>query len=274
VNAIDPRLRQRRIAVRRAEGRRRLRVLLVVIAVLALGTGAYAVTQSRLLDLETVVVTGIPAGEQGPVREASALSTGTPMIELDLEQAASRVTALSWVASASVERAWPDTVRITVQRRSPVAAMPTATGDWILVDAEGVATEQVVEVSPALPVLGTIASGSLGSVQEDALPLLPLVAVLPDDLRPWIETLRLRDGATTDSLELDLVGSAVADLGDGRFLPEKLEALRAELSLVDLTCVVEFDVRVADFPTVRRDPDCEARRAATDSADGDGPVES
>ena len=130
MNAIDPRLRQRRIAVRRAEGRRRLRVLLVVIAVLALGTGAYAVTQSRLLDLETVAVTGIPAGEQGPVREASALSTGTPMIELDLEQAASRrvdheqrraaqtaAAALAALAARGVAAVLPGALRLN---RAPV----------------------------------------------------------------------------------------------------------------------------------------------------------
>jgi len=264
VSAIDPRLRQRRIAVRRAEGRRRLRILAVVVAVVAVGTAAYAVTQSSLLDLDTVTVTGATGAEADMVREASGLATGTAMIELDLDAAEAAVTALPWVLTATVDREWPGSVSVEVVSRTPVAVMATGDGAWMLIDTDGVATQQVPVAPLDLPVIGMVATGDAGDTQTEALALLPLVAILPDDLRPWIETLRLRDDGASEGLELDLVGSAVADLGDGRFLAEKLEALRAELAFVDLTCVVEFDVRVADIATVRRDPACEAGRMGAD----------
>ena len=82
--------------------------------------------------------------------------------------------------------------------------------------------------------------------------------LLSGDLEPWIETIGLRSDGGAGSLEIDLVGSAVADLGDATFLPEKLDALRALLASVDLTCVAEFDIRVADIATAKRDAACEA----------------
>ena len=56
---IDPRLRKRRIAVRRAEGRRRLRVLGAIVLVAGIGVACWFATQSRLLDLAHVEIAGV-----------------------------------------------------------------------------------------------------------------------------------------------------------------------------------------------------------------------
>jgi len=266
VSAIDPRLRQRRIAVRRAEGRRRLRVVMTVILVLLAGTGAYAATQSPLLDLDTVDVSGAFGSEAEAVRDAAGLVPGTPMIELDLDTAVEAVVGLPWVAGATIDRNWPGSVAIDVERRIAVAVLPTGDGGSVLIDAEAVAIEQVSVAPATLPVIAVVAAGELGDVQTQVLPLLPLVEVIPDDLRPWIETLGIRNDGGAGGLEINLVGSAVADLGDGRFLPEKLEALRSMLTFADRRCVVEYDLRVADIVNVRRDEACEVARTAADEA--------
>lgn len=266
VSAIDPRLRQRRIAVRRAEGRRRLRVVMTVILVLLVGTGAYAATQSPLLDLDAVEVSGVLGSEADAVRDAAGLANGTPMTELDLDAALGSVMALPWVATATIDRNWPGTVAIDVERRVAVAVLPTGDGASILIDAEGVAIERVSTAPVSLPVIAVVAAGDLGDVQTQALPLVPLVQAIPDDVRPWIETLGIRNEGGAGRLEIDLVGSAVADLGDGRFLAEKLEALRSLLTFADRACVIEYDLRVADIVNVRRDDACEAARAATGGA--------
>ncbi|MBV8559692.1 MAG: hypothetical protein JO050_02895, partial [Acidimicrobiia bacterium] len=51
---IDPRFRQRRIEVRRLEGRRRLRVLLVLAGFFFAALLAWAVTRSPFLDVDHV----------------------------------------------------------------------------------------------------------------------------------------------------------------------------------------------------------------------------
>jgi cell division septal protein FtsQ len=255
VSAIDPRLRQRRIAIRRAQGRRRLRIVLAVLGISIAVAGGYALTQSPLLDLDEIGVAGVFGSEADAVRRAAELQTGTPMIELDLPAATHSVEALPWVRSAKVERNWPAGVTIEVIRRTPIAALPVGDGTSVLVDADGVAIERVDDVSVGLFTIAIAAVGELGDVQTQALPLLELVQIIPADLELWIETVGLRPG--DGGLEIDLVGSAVVDLGDTRSLPEKLEALRAMLASVDLACVAEFDLRVADIPLAKRDAACE-----------------
>ncbi len=249
VSVIDPRLRQRRIAVRRAEGRRRLRIVMILLAASIGVAGGYALTQSPLLDLDEVSVVGAFGSEADDVRTAAGLQMGTPMIELDLDAAIGSVKALPWVHTVTVERSWPGGVSID--------------GSSVLIDVDGVAIDNVEQVPAGLSTITIVAVGELGDVQTQALPLLELVQVIPADLDVWIETVGIRSG--DGGLEIDLVGSAVADLGDSRSLPEKLDALRAMLASVDLACVAEFDLRVADIPLAKRDAACEQGVTGTPS---------
>lgn len=258
VSAIDPRLRQRRIAVRRAQGRRRLRLLLVAFACAVAGAAVYAATQSSLLDLDSVDVAGAVGPRADEVRAAAGLETGAPMIELDLDAASAAVTALPWVSTASVERSWPGTVSIEVEPRVAAAALPARDGSTVLIDAEGVAIASVDRAPADLTTITIVAVGELGDVQTQAIPLLTLAAAIPGDLDPWVESIGVRSDGGAGHLEIDLVGSAVANLGDTMFLTEKLEALRALLAGVDHACVTEYDLRVPDIPTTRRDPLCDA----------------
>jgi hypothetical protein len=61
---------------------------------------------------------------------------------------------------------------------------------------------------------------------------------------------------------LVLVGNATADLGPAEDLDDKLDAVRAVLSGVELECLATIDARVPDHPTVTRDPICEATLGA------------
>ena len=125
---MDPRLRQRRIEVRRQEGRRRLRRLLIALGVLAMLTLLWALTYSSLVDVDHVVVSGAAHTTEADVRAAAAIGQGQPMAYLDTRAAAHRIEALPWVASASVRRDLPGTVRIDVVERVPVVATPVERG--------------------------------------------------------------------------------------------------------------------------------------------------
>lgn len=261
---IDPRLRQRRIAVRRAQGRRRLRVLVGIVVFLALAGGAYALSRSSVFDLDTVTVDGALGAEAQQVVEASGLVVGTPMLDLDVDAAAAAVTGLPWVETATVERSWPGTVDIMVSRRIGVALLPTGDGGAVVIDDEGVAiSRSATSAVGTLPVITLGPSGDLGDVQTLALPALTLIEAMPVDLVPWVETYGISyEGAGTPSLTLDLIGDAVAELGDDRQLSAKLDTVRSVLAQVDLTCLSVIDARLSGDSGVARDEACEAARAS------------
>ncbi len=135
--AIDPRLRQRRIEVRREEGRRRLRRLLIAVGVLAALALVWAFTYSSFLDVDHVVVSGQAHTTEAEVRGAANIGRGEPMVYLDAAGAARRVEALPWVASASVHRSYPGTVHVDVVERVPAVAEPLQAGGFRLIDGEG-----------------------------------------------------------------------------------------------------------------------------------------
>ena len=108
---MDPRIRRRRVEVRREEGRRRFRVLLGVTAVVAAGCVGWAANGSALLDLDRIVVVDAVHTAPDDARFASGLRRGEPLSGVDQAAAARAVETLPWVADAVVVRA--------VARRGP-----------------------------------------------------------------------------------------------------------------------------------------------------------
>src|SRR5690606_28763699 len=84
---IDPRLRARRTAVRRDEGRRRLRRLVGLVAVCAILAGGYLITRSPLLDVDQVRVEGAHRTGAEQLLDATGLRTGEPMTDIDIGSA-------------------------------------------------------------------------------------------------------------------------------------------------------------------------------------------
>src|SRR5205807_544626 len=138
------RIRDRRIAVRRDEGRRRLRLLLAVLTLSAAILLGWAATRSPLLNVDHVRLVGAQHTDLEQVLAATGLRRGAAMIDLDESHLAAKVAGLPWVAAARVHRSWPGSVTIAVTERAPVAAVPAAAGGWALVDDTG----RVLAVDP------------------------------------------------------------------------------------------------------------------------------
>ena len=258
---IDPRIRARRVAVRRAEGRRRLRFLLGAAGLVALAVGAWGLTRTPLLDLDHVSYEGVPAADAPEIEATAELETGTAMFDLDLGAVERELAALAWVESASATRAWPGTVSVVVEPRVAVAVIGPLTGPGFLADDDGVLIRPA-SPDPALPRVAVAPTVGLGEIQLDALPGIGVAVALPDDLRPWVEAVTVEGGADEPvHLGLDLVGSADVALGSGDFIDDKLAAVRAVLDRVELTCLDMIDVVVADSPVTTRDDECEGGTA-------------
>lgn len=227
---MDTRIRARRIAVVREEGRRRLRVLFGVAAVVSLGGVAAALSRSPLLDVDHVRVLGAERTAPAAVVRAGGLADQPLMVSVDTGAVSRRVEALPWVLDARAERRWPGTVRIEVTEREPAAVVPVDGGRrWALVDATGQVLAVEGERPPGLPALGGVSvpgppGRRLGPAARAAL---QVVTSLPATLAARVADV----AATPTGVELALTGpGAVVRLGEATELPAKLAALTALLA--------------------------------------------
>lgn len=256
--AVDPRMKARRVAVLRAQGRRRLHILTTLAAVALVAGLGFGISRTPLMDVDRISVKGGGA-RAAEILESSGFSTGMPMLSLDLGAAERSVASLPWVRSARVWRDWPGTVRITVEPRVPVAEVPAAGGRTVLIDAHGYAVDWAPEVAEpgGLARVDVPFSGQLGDIHTAADGPLAVVAAMPDDLRTWVGAVTLDPGS--GQLGLQLVGGATVMLGEQNLLDDKISAVRAVLAGTDLDCITEIDVVMPDLTTVTRHQPCRPR---------------
>jgi cell division protein FtsQ len=251
---IDPRIAARRIAVKRDEGRRRLRRLAWVGGAAALVAGAVLLTRTPLFDVDEVRVAGADHIGADVVREAAAAAgagRGDLLVDVRLDEVADAIEELPAVAEASVERDWPGTVTIEVVERVPVAVVP-AGASLAVVAADGVVVD-VATASPGLPALGGVTVDAEPGAVAEAGALLAVAAALPPELLGAVEAINAPDD---DELELALADGGRALLGAGEDLDAKLDAVATMLAQADLGCLDTLDVRVPSSPAVTRVAGC------------------
>jgi cell division protein FtsQ len=135
---VGPRLQERQRAQRRAQRRalaRRAGLVATVLAPLALV--AWVLLASPWLAVRTVAVSGEGRLSAQQVLAAARVPLGTPLARVDTGAVAARVRALGPVASVSVSRRWPHTIRLSLVERAPVAAAGSGR-TWTLYDGTGV----------------------------------------------------------------------------------------------------------------------------------------
>ncbi|MGY6500210.1 MAG: cell division protein FtsQ/DivIB [Acidimicrobiales bacterium] len=264
----DPRLRARRIEVRRTEGRRRLRRLLIALGVTAACVVAWGLTRSPLLDVDHIEVTGTQALSAAEVVSASGIDTGDALVDLDLGAATDAVSALPWIESAQVHRRWSGTVEVVVVERRPVAVLTVpAGGSWLVDDEAWVIAETDAAEWPGLPRLDVELEPRPGAVLDGTARLgVQVATMLTVGMAPDVDAVEIVDGelwlrlvpgaGDVDLATLPSVPPARVRLGDGRDLADQMVAAETVMRRVDLACAAVVDVRVASSPVVTRHPEC------------------
>jgi cell division protein FtsQ len=251
--SVDPRIRARRIAVRRDEGRQRLRRLLVLLGVLGALAALTAAAFSPLLDVDTVRVEGADRSGAETVLAVADVGTGEAMVTVDAGRVSDRVRRLPWVADVSVERDWPGTVIVRVTERQAAAAVGAGEGAWLLLDADGTALERVTGRAPGVPVVeGLDATAAPGEEVGGAAGALALVAALPPSLEGRVTAVSSDRGALELTIALPDGTSATVDLGTPTAIEAKLLSLVTVLEQVDLAGLARIDLRVHDAPVLTR----------------------
>lgn len=246
--SIDPRLRERRASVRRQEGRRRLRVLLIVVLVGVVGVVAYGVARSPLLAVEEIAVVGVEQADADAIRVASGVTDGEPILFVDLGSVRRGVEQVPWVASARVTRELAHTIRIEVTERTSVAWFAGSAGSAGLVDASGRVLD-AVEAPPPLPELqGLDTTEVVPGTQVAPASLGGVVAALPDALRQQVRGVVRADEGGEVGATLLLADGPEVRLGRLEDLAEKGSAALAVLAALGDAAPTYLDVRVPSAP--------------------------
>jgi cell division protein FtsQ len=241
---IDPKLRDRRVAVIRAQGRRRLYALVAVLGVFVVVGLAWVILHSAILDVDRVDARD-PGGHVSAASlvAASGIHDGQAMFFLDLGQVARRVERLPWVAHVSVQRDYPGTVHITVTDRTPIAYV-TGTNGAALIDRTG----RVLAV-------GVHAPTGLFELTGVLVPTSAGTKLVPSGLATF--AVALPKGFATLVARIELAGSSVTTvLTDGREvrfgawdqIAAKVAAAQAVMADLGTSTVHYIDVRVPTAP--------------------------
>jgi cell division septal protein FtsQ len=203
--------------------------------------------------------------------DASGVSPGDDLLELDLEAVAERIAARPRVASAEVDRTWSRTVRIAVVEKPPAAL-------WVGDEAMEVAADGTVLGPPPpgvrpewpspsergwsprgveLPLLtGVEAGGRPGDALEhagarNALAFLARLTAYGMDGAGWVS--EIWAGEPDQMVLVTLRGGISVRIGDGRLSRRKLTALRTVLDRLHETAeTVDFvDARFRNQVVVR-----------------------
>lgn len=222
------RFRERRIAARRAEGRRRLRVAVFVGSIVAVIVVVLLLLASPLLSIRTVDVEGVVYSDPERVGEVVASLRGDAILTADLHGAERALEEIAWVREARVSMHLPRRVSIQIDERDPIAFYRAVDGFNRVIDIDGRVLD-VIEGDPVdfPPIQGTGPNLSDGDfVSQPFLGAAQLINALPRDLR-----LRLVSMAVTPDGEVSFLLSDDVTVLFGRpdRFQDKLVALVNEI---------------------------------------------
>lgn len=240
---VDPRVRERWIATRRAQGRRRLRIVIAVVGVVAVLIVAFAVSVSPLFDIDRVVVKGTARTTAAQVATAGGVHSGDAMLWLHVGEAEQAISALPWIRDARVEREWPGTVTIVVTERTAVGWVDTGSGP-ALVDRTGRVLERETEPPTDLPQI--VAPKVVPPVGARIAPTVG--AEVAGRLEGFARTGTRAITLTQGGVILGLVSGPDIRLGEPTHVDTKIRAAIAVLTALDGEAVAYIDVTVPSNP--------------------------
>jgi cell division protein FtsQ len=128
------------------------RSLALGCSLLAVALAGYLIArETALFSIDRIEVHGGSPGVAAQVRTALASLVGKPLVGLDGSAVLQKVDALPTVVSASYDRAFPHTLRITVVPERPAALLRRGPDSW-LVSSRGRVMERLRSTSvPRLP---------------------------------------------------------------------------------------------------------------------------
>jgi cell division protein FtsQ len=244
--SMDPRVRARRIAVRRAKGRKRLIWVAIAAAILVVLVGAIAVLASSLFDVRTIDVQGAVYTDPQQLSSIVDQLKGDAILLVDTRKIERQLESIAWVESARVSTQFPHGLFIDIRERKPIATFAGSDGKFRVIDRDG----RVLDIVDGVPIDYMLITGANPDVDRGQFAGRPLASAaqlaiaLPTEVRALTESIGV--DATGGNLSLQLHNDLKVQLGPAADLSGKLVRL---LSVVQggLDGICGLDVSTADI---------------------------
>ena len=244
--SIDPRVRARRIAVRRAKGRKRLIWVAIGAAILLVLVGAVAVLASSLFDVRTIDVQGAVYTDPEQLSAIVDELQGDAILLVDTRQIERELESIAWVESARVSAEFPHRVFIDIRERRPIATFAGSDGKFRVIDRDG----RVLDVVDGVPIDYMLLTGANPDVERGQFAGRPFAAAaqlaiaLPSEIRALTRSIGV--DATAGDLTLVLGDDIEVRFGPPADLSGKLVRL---LSVVQggLDGICAIDVSTSEI---------------------------
>lgn len=232
-----------------------LRSLVVGAALLAAAAGLYALArETSMFAIRRIEVAGAPAPLAAKVRRALAPVEGRSLLALRPIEVRRHLVSLPEVRSASYDRAFPHTLRLTVVPEQPVAVVRRGAGSW-LVSAQGRILRPLAHGALArLPRVWLardvdVAPGMTLAADEGGQAAAALAIARRSDFPGRIESVGVAGGR----LDLELGSGLELRLGEPSDVALKLAIARRILPLL-AAGTTYLDVSVPARPVASGDP--------------------
>lgn len=254
---MEPRIRDRRVEVRRAIGRKRLRMLIAGAAVLVVGVAALAVLGSSLFGVraDQVEVIGAVYTDREALAEIIDDAVGRPTLTLDTEGIEQQLRTIAWVEQARVTASFPHRLTIDIRERVPLATFSGPDGLFRVIDRHGrvldvIRGEPVAYLRLEIPEVDNLAQGQFTTRGPAAA--AELVQALTPGIRQRVQAMEVaQDGSELVLVMAPWEGSADTAVvrvhfGSTSDLLVKLVRLEAVLETAAERRATEIDVSTVE----------------------------
>ena len=228
----------RRPQSRRPQARRPRARWVAVLLLAAMGVAGgvtWALFDSSLFVVRSVVVTGTRLVPESEVLAVAGVQPGTPLIRVSTARIAGRVLTITQVQGVQVTKTWPDRVVIAVRERTSALAVALPGGGFDLIDANGVIVQSAATRPASLPLYTTTAAASSLRGDPDVAAAAAVLGALPASLRSSVTSVVV---PSPDQVTLNL-GSGVTILWGGA---DDAAAKARELAILMQTHARSYDV--------------------------------
>lgn len=220
---------------------RRLKItgaVLALMVAMVVGVMAYGrLTGSSFFVVKKIDLQGVGAGPKDEIDRQLSQFRGRSIWQLDLGAVRASLEQNSWVQDAEVTRVLPDTLRVTVHERKPVAPGKTASNQIVWIDQDGktVGDLDAIRMEHMPPIASGLEDGNSDEVRAANRKRMTSYQTLMADLETGsrrfideIDEVNLADPSAV-KVHLSKYGVQVL-LGEGDFRPRFETAMK----LIDL----------------------------------------